>query len=67
MALADQIRALRDASTAALSASLDYYLHTRTAWLFVKDFVDQGRHFTVRVAATGTLADHARFAELGRH
>src|SRR5438105_4322045 len=54
MALADNIRALRDRVLSDLTAAHDYYADTITAWRIVKAVVRAGRRFSVRNGATGT-------------
>jgi hypothetical protein len=54
MALADEIRALRDRSLAALDAAHDYHVETQFAWQVVRNSIRGGRSFTILNKATGT-------------
>ncbi len=55
MALASDLRTLRDRAVAALGAAHDYYAHTIAAWDAFERFVAGGERFNHRNPATGTL------------
>ncbi len=55
MALASEIRVLRDRATSALAAAHDYYTDTIAGWAAVRRFVAAGERFRYRNPATGTL------------
>ncbi len=55
MALADDIRVLRDRVLPDLIAAHDYYTDTQTAWQIVRALVAAGRTFTSRNLTTGTM------------
>lgn len=57
MAVGDDIQELADHGLAALTASHDYYTHTKAAWRLLEHNVKEGRRFTVRDTTTGTVAD----------
>ncbi|MBI1918124.1 MAG: hypothetical protein HYS12_25820 [Planctomycetes bacterium] len=59
MALADEIRALRDRVLVDLNAAHDYYTDSTTAWDIVDDVVAAGRTFSVRNVTTGTVTTQA--------
>ena len=48
MALADEIRELRDRALADLNAAHDYYSHTKIAWGIVRQSVLTGRKFALK-------------------
>jgi hypothetical protein len=48
MALADDIRALRDRALAELKAAHDYYSDTKIAWAIVRESVRAGNRFTIK-------------------
>jgi hypothetical protein len=54
VALADEIRGLRDRVLADLNAAHDYYTDTKIAWGIVDQFVAAGNTFVIRNTATGT-------------
>jgi hypothetical protein len=54
MALADDIRALRDRTVADLAAAHDYFFHTEAAWALVQQFVTTNPNFQVQNLVTGT-------------
>ena len=62
MALADDIRALRDRALADLNAAHDYYADTKTAWRIVHKAVQGGQMFSIRNMVTGTATTHADLA-----
>ncbi len=62
MALADDIRRLRDRVLAELNTAHDYYTDTMIAWVIVDQFVAAGNTFTINNTATGTQTTHADFA-----
>jgi hypothetical protein len=55
MPLADDIRALRDRTSADLTAAHDYYTDTKLAWDIVRRFVDGGKSFSSQSTTTGTV------------
>ena len=59
MALADDIRSLRDRALADLNAAHDYYADTVTAWELVREAIAAGRASSVRNVATGTVTTHS--------
>src|SRR5260370_1187707 len=67
MALADEISQLRHLSLAALDAIHDYFTHTKRAWRLVQEVVGEGRRFTLRNQATGTVTDQDGLVALTRH
>jgi hypothetical protein len=66
MALADEIRALRDRVLADLDSAHDYFMDTKTAWRLVKEMIDDGRTFAIRNPTTGTLITQADLATKAR-
>src|SRR5260370_39323927 len=66
MALADELRALRDRVLAALTAAHDYYADTKKAWEIVDGFVARGETFTVKNIVTGTETTQADLAGKAR-
>jgi hypothetical protein len=66
MALAEDLRALRDRALADLDSAHDYYIHTRTAWRLVRKIVAAGHTFTVRNMATATVTTQADLAAKAR-
>jgi hypothetical protein len=54
MALAEEIRKLRDRALAELNRAHDYYTDTMIAWVIVDQFVAAGNTFTINNTATGT-------------
>jgi hypothetical protein len=59
MALADDIRALRDRVLADLNGAHDYYTDAKIAWDTVRQVIAAGRTFFIRNTATGTVTTHA--------
>jgi hypothetical protein len=59
MALADEIRMLRDRILTDLNAVHDYYTDTKIAWNIVDQFIVAGNTFTVKNSATGTETTQA--------
>src|SRR5437588_265933 len=59
MALADDLRALRDRVLADLNDAHDYHTDTITAWGIVRDVVASGRMFTNQSPVTGTVTTQA--------
>ncbi len=55
MALADDIRALRDATLAELGAAHDYYSDTRGVWGVVLAYVQEGNAVEIRNQTTGNV------------
>jgi hypothetical protein len=66
MALADDIRTLRDRVLAGLNAVHDYYTDTKLAWHIVDQFIAAGNTFTIRNTATGTETTQADLAGKAR-
>ena len=66
MALADDIRALRDRALADLNAAHDYYTDTKIAWQIVHKAIQAGDAFSIRNAATGTVTTQANLAGKAR-
>jgi hypothetical protein len=66
MALADDIRAVRDRALADLNAAHDYYTDTKIAWRIVQKFVQSGGAFSSRSMATGTVTTQAELASKAR-
>lgn len=66
MALAADIRTLRDCTLAELNAVHDYYTETIFAWKVVKDVVDGGTVFTVRNLSTGTVTAQNELVDKSR-
>ena len=62
MALADDIRVLRDQVLADLNAAHDYYTDTKTAWELVDDYIAAGKTFAVKNMVTGTETTQADLA-----
>ena len=59
MALADDIRTLRDRVLGEFATAYDYYLDTLLAWNLAEELIGSGREFTVTNAVTGTQTTHA--------
>lgn len=66
MALADEIRALRDQVLADLAAAYDYHTDTKVAWRIVHQAIAAGRTFTSRNMVTGTVTTQAELAAKAR-
>lgn len=66
MALADDIRALRDRVLADLNAAHDYFTDTTLAWDLVCDVISTGRQFTTWSIATGTVTTQVELAHKAR-
>lgn len=62
MALADEIRSLRDRVLADLDFSHDYYTDTKTAWRLVLKAIASGDEFTNQNAITGTVTTQVDLA-----
>jgi hypothetical protein len=58
MALADEIRRLRDRALAELHAAHDYYADTRVAWDIADQFILAGNTFRVQNTLTGSVTTH---------
>ena len=63
MALAEDIRALRDRTLADLDAAYEYYIDTKTAWKLVREIAALGYKFSVRNPIAGTLRTEADLAD----
>ncbi len=66
MALADDIRALRDRVLADLNAAHDYYTDTKIAWDIVHRVIAAGHTFSIRNMTTGTVTTQADLAGKAR-
>jgi hypothetical protein len=66
MALADEIRALRDRAMHDLTSAHDYYTDTKIAWRLVQKVVQAGHTFKVRNLTTGTAATQNDIAAKSR-
>ena len=66
MALADDIRALRDRVLADLNGAHDYYTDTKLAWDMVINFIAAGRTFSIQNVTTGTVTTQANLAGKAR-
>jgi hypothetical protein len=66
VALADDIRALRDRILADLNAAHDYYTETKIAWDIVRQVIAAGHTFSVRNMTTGTMTTQAELASKAR-
>jgi hypothetical protein len=66
MALADDIRALRDRALADLNAAHDYYTDTEIAWRIVHKAIRAGATFSIQNAVTGTVTTQANLTGKAR-
>lgn len=66
MALAEEIRTLRDRVLAELDSDHDYYTDTKIAWRLVHKIIAAGHKFTVRNTTTGTVTTHTDLAAKAR-
>jgi hypothetical protein len=66
MALADDIRALRDRVLADLKGAHDYYTDTKIAWDIVQQFIAAGHTFSIRNRMTGTVTTQSDLAGKAR-
>ena len=66
MALAEEIRALRDRVLAELDSAHDYYTDTKIAWRLVHKIIAAGHKFTVRNPTTGTVRTQTDLADKAR-
>jgi hypothetical protein len=62
MALADEVRLLRDRALAELNAAHDYYADTKIAWGIVDAYVASGKTFSINNPTTGTTTTQADLA-----
>lgn len=62
MALADDIRTLRDRALSDLDAAHDYFTDTRVAWQVVLEAIDAGQTFSIQSRATGSRTTHVDLA-----
>ncbi|HUG92881.1 MAG TPA: hypothetical protein VML55_18715 [Planctomycetaceae bacterium] len=62
MALADDLRALRDRVLADLNAAHDYYTDTKIAWDLVHQVIAAGHTFSIRNTTTGSVTTQAELA-----
>jgi hypothetical protein len=66
MALADDIRVLRDRALADLNAAHDYYTDTEIAWRIVHKAIHAGATFCIQNAVTGTVTTQANLTGKAR-
>src|SRR5438552_189779 len=66
MALADDIRELRDRALAELAAAHDYYTDTKMAWRIVRKVIQAGNKITIRNTTTGSVTRESQLAEKAR-
>ena len=66
MALAEDLRTLRDRALAELDAAHDYYIDTRGAWGIVHKVVWGGTKIIIRNTATGNVTTETALAEKAR-
>jgi hypothetical protein len=66
MALADDLRALRDRALADLNTAHDHYTDTKVAWRIVHKLVRAGKAFTHHSRVTGTTTTQADLAARSR-
>lgn len=66
MALADNIRTLRDRVLTDLTAAHDYYSDTKIAWDIIRKIVAAGYTLTIRNMTTGTVTTQAELAAKAR-
>src|ERR1035437_3067579 len=62
MALADEIRSLRDRALADLNAAHDYYTDTKIAWDIIGRVITAGHTFSIRSLTTGAVTTQADLA-----
>ncbi len=66
MALADDIRALRDRVLADLNGAYDYYTDTKIAWDILVQVIAAGHTFSIRNMTTGTVTTQADLTSKAR-
>lgn len=66
MALADDVRALRDRVLADLNDAHDYYTDTKIAWDTVRRIIGAGHTFSIRNMTTGTVTTQADLSSKAR-
>ena len=66
MALAEDIRILRDRILADLNGTHDYYTETKIAWDTVRQVIAAGQTFSIRNTTTGTVTTQADLASKAR-
>lgn len=66
MALAEDIRILRDRILADLNGVHDYYTETKIAWDTVRQVIAAGQTFSIRNMTTGTVTTQADLASKAR-
>ena len=66
MALADDIRALRDRVLADLNAAHDYYTDTRIAWDLVRQIIAAGHTFSIRNMTTSNVTTQRELSQKAR-
>jgi hypothetical protein len=66
MALADELRVLRDRALADLNEAFDYYTDTKIAWEIVRQVIAAGHTLSIRNTTTGTVTTQADLAGKAR-
>jgi hypothetical protein len=66
MALAEDIRGLRDRALADLAAAHDYYTDTEMAWQMVRNAIKAGRKVTIRNKTTKNVTTEVELAQKAR-
>ena len=66
MALADEIRELRNHVLADLAVAYDYYTDTKIAWRIVQNVIAAGHTINIRNMTTGTVTTQAELAAKAR-
>lgn len=66
MALADDLRALRDRVLTDLTAAHDYYTDTKLAWGIVRRAIAGGQVLSIQNHTTGTVTTHTELARKAR-
>jgi hypothetical protein len=66
MALADDIRELRDRTLGELVRAYDYYTDTKMAWLIVREAIAAGYKVTERSPTTGSVTTETSLADKAR-
>jgi len=60
MALAEDLRLLRERVLGELIAAHDYYVATKIAWRIVEKVIQAGNSLTIRNGVTGTVITQAK-------
>jgi hypothetical protein len=66
MALAGDVRALRDRALTELTAVHDYFTDTKMAWRIVQKVIRAGHKITIRNMTTGTVTQEEQLAAKAR-